>query len=142
MQVASSAAPGTAPIVARRSRIGLGPMSSELPAHCQPCRPGAPALSEAEARRLLAHAPGWTLDFPRLARREVLRDFRAAMDWIASVGELAESEGHHPDIHLTGWNQVELVLWTHAIGGLSLNDFVLARRIAEAATGRTESGRR
>ena len=60
---------------------------------------------------------------------EPLDDFRAALRWVNRVGMLAEEEGHHPDLHLTRWNRVELVLWTHAVDGLSENDFVLAKKI-------------
>jgi 4a-hydroxytetrahydrobiopterin dehydratase len=81
------------------------------------------------ARALHAHVPAWTLDFPRLSRTFQLADFRAALAWANRVGMLAEEEQHHPDFHLTGWNRLELELWTHAVGGLSENDFVLARKI-------------
>ena len=63
-----------------------------------------------------------------------LRDFRRALAWANRVGMLAEEQGHHPDIHITRWNHVELVLWTHAVGGLTDNDFVMARKIDELAT--------
>jgi len=101
----------------------------ELPERCVPCEGGVPALSRAEAEAYAVDLAGWELDYPRLRRTDVLPDFRAALAWINRVGMLAEEEGHHPDIHLTRWNRVELVLWTHAIDGLSVNDFVLARKI-------------
>jgi 4a-hydroxytetrahydrobiopterin dehydratase len=103
----------------------------ELPDRCEPCRRGAPALEPAAAEALLGQVPGWTLEFPRLRRVFELPDFRAALAWVNRVGMLAEEEGHHPDFHLTGWKRVELVLWTHAVGGLHRNDFVLARKIGE-----------
>ncbi len=105
--------------------------AAELPESCVPCARGTPALDLAGARARLGHVPEWTLDFPRLTRAFVLNDFRAALAWINRVGMLAEEEQHHPDFHLTGWNRVELVLWTHAAGGLHDNDFVLARKIDE-----------
>jgi 4a-hydroxytetrahydrobiopterin dehydratase len=101
----------------------------ELPEHCAPCEGGTTPLDLAAARERLALVPRWQLDFPRIQRTFRLSDFRAALAWINRVGMLAEEEGHHPDVHLTGWNRVELVLSTHAIGGLSDNDFVLARKI-------------
>jgi len=101
----------------------------DLPARCVPCEGGLAPLDVAEARERLRHVPEWTLDYPRIRRTFVARDFRAALAWVNRVGMLAEEEGHHPDFHLTGWNQVELVLWTHAIDGLHDNDFVLARKI-------------
>ena len=105
--------------------------AGELPEHCVPCKRGTPALDLEGARSRQLLVPEWTLDFPRLRRTFALKDFRAALAWVNRVGMLAEEEGHHPDFHLTGWNKVELVLWTHAAGGLHDNDFVLARKIDE-----------
>jgi len=106
-------------------------VSAELPAKCVPCAKGTRALAREEAQLLGGHVPDWTLDFPRLRRSFALKDFRAALAWVNRVGMLAEEEGHHPDFHLTEWNRVELVLWTHAAGGLHANDFVLAKKIDE-----------
>lgn len=106
-------------------------MKPALPARCEPCSAATPALGAVEAAAQLAHVPAWTLVDARLRRSFTLGDFRAALAWINRVGMLAEEEAHHPDFHLTGWNRVELVLWTHAVGGLSLNDFVLAKKIDE-----------
>jgi 4a-hydroxytetrahydrobiopterin dehydratase len=105
---------------------------SALPARCTPCRKGTAPLGRAEAEERLPHVPNWTLDFPRLRRAFELADFVGALAWTNRVGQLAEQEGHHPDFHLTGWKRLELVLSTHAIGGLSDNDFVLARAIDRA----------
>lgn len=105
--------------------------SRPLASSCVPCAKGTPALALAAARERHALVPEWTLDFPRLRRTFCCKDFRAALAWTNRVGMLAEEEQHHPDIHLTGWNQVELVLWTHVAGGLHDNDFVLARKIDE-----------
>jgi len=104
---------------------------SGLPAHCEPCTGKTPALTRAQAEAGHAHVPAWTLDYPRLRRTFTLADFRAALAWTNRVGMLAEEEQHHPDFHLTGWNKLELVLWTHTVDGLSQNDFVLARLIDE-----------
>lgn len=101
----------------------------ELPGKCVPCEGGIPAMERAEAELRVRQIPEWELDFPRISREFQLKDFRAALAWVNRVGMLAEEEGHHPDFHITGWNHVELVLWTHAVGGLSLNDFVLATKI-------------
>lgn len=105
----------------------------DLPSACVPCRGGIEPLDRAAARARLVHVPEWTLDEDgrRLRRTFAMKDFRAALAWINRVGMLAEQEQHHPDVHLTGWNQVELELWTHKIGGLHDNDFVLARKIDE-----------
>lgn len=101
----------------------------ELPDHCEPCREGAAPLTDAEARARTVHVPEWSLELPRLHREFRMKDFRDALAWVNRVGMLAEEEQHHPDIHITGWNQVELVLWTHAANGLHDNDFVMARAI-------------
>ena len=97
---------------------------------CVPCRGGVDPLSEAEARRLLRDTPGWALrdDAKRLERRFEFRDFVEAMRFVNRVAEVAEQEGHHPDIAIH-WNKVDLVLWTHKIGGLHENDFILAAKI-------------
>ena len=88
-------------------------------------------LTADEIGERLEHVPAWSFDSdpPRLRRSFRLKDFRKALAWINRVGMLAEEEAHHPDFHLTGWNQVELVLWTHSVGGMSENDFALARKI-------------
>lgn len=85
-----------------------------------------------EARELVLIVPDWTLAQDRLRREYVLRDFQAALNWIHLVGEIAEQEEHHPDLHVTRWNHVTIELWTHAVGGLHVNDFVLARRLDQA----------
>jgi 4a-hydroxytetrahydrobiopterin dehydratase len=105
---------------------------SALPARCAPCAKGTPPLARAEAEERLRHVPDWKLDDACLRRLFRLPDFLGALAWTNRVGMLAEQEGHHPDVHITGWNRVELVLSTHSIGGLSDNDFVLARAIDRA----------
>jgi len=105
---------------------------SELPANCEPCDDSGSPLAELSGGQIAAHMedlPLWTLDLPVIRRRFRLRDFRAALAWVNRVGMLAEEQAHHPDFHITGWNLVELVLWTHTVEGLSVNDFVLARKI-------------
>jgi len=97
---------------------------------CVPCRGGVPPLTEAEARRLAEAVPAWALlqNGVRLVRRFEFRDFKAAMEFVNRVADLAEEEGHHPDFEIH-WNKVELTLWTHKIGGLHENDFILAAKI-------------
>jgi len=108
---------------------------SEREEHCAPCEGGTRPFTRAEAEAHLAGLEGWSLEYPRIARRVRCADFRAALALLNRVGMLAEEEGHHPDFHLTGYRELELVLTTHAIGGLSRNDFVLARKI-EALIGK------
>ena len=100
----------------------------ELPERCVPCRGGV-ALTRDDAREHSLLLTGWELAFPRLRREYRLKDFRRALAWVNRVGEIAEEQGHHPDVHLTDWNRVALELWTHAVDGLHVNDFVLAREI-------------
>jgi 4a-hydroxytetrahydrobiopterin dehydratase len=98
---------------------------------CRPCEGGkVKVLSPDEARALAAHVPKWKLrkDEPRLWREFTFKDFVRAMKFVNKVAELAEEEGHHPDFHIH-YDKVKLVLWTHALGGLSENDFIVAAKI-------------
>jgi 4a-hydroxytetrahydrobiopterin dehydratase len=97
---------------------------------CVPCRGGIPPLTEERARELLSGVPDWRLQesSTRLVRRFEFEDFRKAMEFVNRVADIAEQEGHHPDIAIH-WNRVDLVLWTHKIGGLHENDFILAAKI-------------
>ena len=106
---------------------------SELPGRCVPCEGGVPPLGADDVRRYLTEVPDWTLDGDRIRRRWRLRDFRKALAWVNRVGMLAEEEGHHPDLHLVGYRNVKIEITTHAIGGLSENDFILAAKINQVA---------
>jgi 4a-hydroxytetrahydrobiopterin dehydratase len=79
----------------------------------------------------LADVPGWqvTPDGRRLRREWRVKDFPTALDFFDRVGMIAEAEDHHPDLHLTGYRNVAIEISTHAIGGLSENDFILAAKI-------------
>jgi len=71
---------------------------------------------------------GWqVVDEHRLEKEYRFKDFRSALAFTNRVGELAETQGHHPDIHLS-WGKVKLILWTHKIAGLSESDFILAAK--------------
>jgi 4a-hydroxytetrahydrobiopterin dehydratase len=100
---------------------------------CQPCEEGVPPAAVEEAQRLLQELRGWQLrDDGTCIRREwVAEDFQAAIEFFNRVAELAEQEGHHPDLHLTGYRNFAVELTTHAIDGLSENDFILAAKINE-----------
>jgi 4a-hydroxytetrahydrobiopterin dehydratase len=105
---------------------------------CIPCRGGTPPLDASAAKQLLAQAPSWTLvdDAHRLERTFRFPDFKRAMELVTKIGELAEAEGHHPDIHF-GWGYVTVSLHTHKIKGLHENDFIMAakiNRLAEATS--------
>jgi 4a-hydroxytetrahydrobiopterin dehydratase len=99
---------------------------------CIPCREGAPTLTAAETAVLLRQVPAWRIaevgGVPRLQREFAFKDFRTAMEFALQVGELAEREQHHPEIHL-GWGKVMVESWTHKIRGLHQNDFILAAKI-------------
>ena len=99
---------------------------------CEPCHGGTPALTRPEAEALLAQiSDRWQIsdDAQTLAREIVFKDFAQAMAFLNRLAEVAESEGHHPDFYLHGWNNVRVTLSTHAIGGLSRNDFLVAAKL-------------
>jgi 4a-hydroxytetrahydrobiopterin dehydratase len=97
---------------------------------CTPCRGGIPPLDRPAAEALLAQAPGWKLDqdATRITRRFTFPDFAAAQTFVNRVGDIAESEGHHPDITY-GWGYAEIVFYTHKIKGLHENDFIMAAKV-------------
>lgn len=101
--------------------------------HCQPCEQGtAPLKGDALARLRQELDANWkVVDEHHLEKEYAFKNFREALDFTNRVGEAAEQEGHHPDIFLT-WGKVGLKLWTHSVGGLSENDFILAAK-ADAA---------
>ena len=98
---------------------------------CAACEGEVPPLLADEAQALLNQIEGWHFahDGPRIRREWTAKHFMAALDFFNKVAELAEQEGHHPDLHLEGYRHVAIELWTHAIGGLSENDFILAAKI-------------
>jgi 4a-hydroxytetrahydrobiopterin dehydratase len=99
--------------------------------HCKPCEGGVPPLGAEQVRELLSAVPEWRLtsDGKTLRREWRMRDFAAALEFFNAVGRIAETEDHHPDLHLTGYRNVAIELSTHALGGLSENDFILAAKI-------------
>jgi len=97
---------------------------------CEPCEGGVPPMSDEQAEEFLQKVPGWEKEGKKIQREFKFKDFVEAMKFVNKVADLAESEDHHPDIHIY-WNKVQLVLWTHAIGGLSENDFILAAKVNE-----------
>lgn len=97
--------------------------------HCVPCRGGVPPLKGEALRQLAAQVPEWkVVDEHHLAKTFLFPDFKAALNFVNRVGEIAESEGHHPDLGLS-WGKVDVKIYTHAISGLSESDFVLAAKI-------------
>ena len=95
---------------------------------CVPCRGGVPPFGPDQIAPLLRQLDGWRVESNHhLAKTYEFPDFMSALAFTNRVGELAEEQGHHPDIHLS-WGKVKLVVWTHAVDGLSESDFVLAAR--------------
>ncbi|MEP7028735.1 MAG: 4a-hydroxytetrahydrobiopterin dehydratase [Candidatus Eisenbacteria bacterium] len=98
---------------------------------CVACRPDAPRLSKEEVAKLSSTLPGWKVEeveaVPRLVRVYKFRDFAEAIAFTNRVGEIAEAEDHHPAL-LTEWGRVTVSWWTHAIGGLHRNDFIMAAK--------------
>jgi len=98
---------------------------------CAPCEGGVPKLTADEAEALRAAVPAWqpTADGQRIRREWKAKNFAKAMAFLGRVAEVAEAEQHHPDLHLTGYRMVAVEVWTHAVGGLTENDFILAAKI-------------
>jgi 4a-hydroxytetrahydrobiopterin dehydratase len=106
--------------------------ATELTAkHCQACESGAPPLATAEVNEHLRAVPQWRLtpDGRAIRREWRVKDFVTALDFFQRIGQIAEAEDHHPDLHLTGYRQVAIEISTHAVGGLTENDFILAAKI-------------
>ena len=105
-------------------------MSDLSQKHCVPCEGGALPLMRDESAKLLEQTPGWTIspDGLSLHRRFTFKNFVDAMNFANTITPIAESEGHHPDLAIA-WGKVDVPLMTHAIGGLSENDFILAAKI-------------
>ncbi len=96
---------------------------------CVPCEGGTPKMPHDQADRLLAQCPGWIRDGDWIHRDLTGKNFVACVDMIRDIADLAEDEGHHPDLHLTGYKHLRISLQTHAVGGLSENDFILAAKL-------------
>ncbi len=98
---------------------------------CVPCEGGVEKCSPEHVQTRLAALAGWklTADGARIRKDWLVRNFAAGMDFLVRVGALAEEEGHHPDVHLENYRRLWIEIWTHAVGGLSENDFILAAKI-------------
>ena len=96
---------------------------------CIPCRGGVPPLTGAPLRKLQDElANGWkVIEGHHLEKDYRFEDFRAALDFTNRVGEMAEEQGHHPDVELS-WGRVKLLVWTHKIDGLTESDFIWAAK--------------
>lgn len=95
---------------------------------CVPCEGGVPPLTGAEIAALLPQVPGWRVEAGKLRCELRFPDFVTLMAFVNQVADLAEAEGHHPDFSVH-YSRLDFTVWTHAIDGLSENDFVLAAKI-------------
>jgi 4a-hydroxytetrahydrobiopterin dehydratase len=98
---------------------------------CLPCEGIGKAMSKQEAQEHLKNIAGWSLgvDEKSIERQIVLKNFVQCVDLINLIKGIAEHEGHHPDLHLTGYKNLKIVLYTHALGGITENDFIVAVKI-------------
>jgi 4a-hydroxytetrahydrobiopterin dehydratase len=95
---------------------------------CAPCEKGQPKLDAGQVRELIGQIKGWDATGDRLKKAFAFKDFVTAMEFLNRVAEVAESEQHHPDFSVH-YNKVDFTIWTHDVGGLSENDFILAAKI-------------
>ncbi len=104
-------------------------MSELAQENCIPCRGGVPPLKGEELDALQERlGNGWQIiNEHHLEKEYIFADFRQALDFTVKVGEVAENQGHHPDIYLA-WGKVKLTIWTHKIDGLTESDFILAAK--------------
>jgi 4a-hydroxytetrahydrobiopterin dehydratase len=106
---------------------------------CEVCRAGAPQVTSEEAAEYSKQVPEWSMlqgddGVTRLERVFKFPNFVKALDFTNKIGQLAEEEGHHPAI-LTEWGKVTVAWWTHKIGGLHRNDFIMAAKTDKAYNG-------
>lgn len=100
---------------------------------CVPCEGGVDPCPLPFVTEQLEKLPGWYLtnENQRIRKDWTLKNFLAGLEFFERVGQVAEAEAHHPDLHLESYKNVSIEIWTHAIGGLSENDFILAAKIDE-----------
>ncbi len=98
---------------------------------CKPCEGGVDPCPLSFSRDQLAELPGWQLthEGKRIRKDWRVKNFMKGLEFFQEVAKVAEDDGHHPDLHLESYREVWIELWTHAIGGLSENDFILAAKI-------------
>ena len=107
---------------------------------CVRCEPGTPQLEPPAVEALSAKVPGWQVtrvdDHPVLTRTYKFKGFMPGVDLVNRIAVIAEEEGHHPDVRL-GWGYLTVELWTHAAGGLTENDFILAAKVDQAESSKS-----
>lgn len=99
--------------------------------HCHEQAPGTPTLTKADVQHFLKQVKGWRPGRrgQQLEQEFQMKDFVSAVALITQITHVAQAQNHHPDLHLTNYRQLRIVLSTHSIGGLSRNDFILAAQI-------------
>lgn len=95
---------------------------------CQPCEGGVPPLDEASSLALLGKLPGWALQEKKLEKSFAFKNYYETMAFVNALAWISHREDHHPDLSV-GYNKCHVSYWTHAIGGLSENDFICAAKI-------------
>lgn len=95
---------------------------------CKPCEGGTLPLTKEQSDKLLSQIPGWEIRNGHVFRQFKFKNFKEAIAFVNKVAEIAEQEGHHPDI-IINYSRVAIELWTHAVNGLSENDFIVAAKI-------------
>ena len=109
-------------------------MSELAERQCVPCRGGVPPMKGEQINEMSSQLPDWqVVNEHHLQRNYRFKDFRKTLDFVNRVGELAEEQGHHPDICF-GWGKADITIWTHKIDGLTESDFVLAAKIDKLHT--------
>src|SRR2546423_8669170 len=109
-------------------------MSELAERQCVPCRGGVPPMKGEQINEMASQLPDWqVVNEHQLQRNYRFKDFRESLDFVNRVGELAEEQGHHPDICF-GWGKADITIWTHKIDGLTESDFVLAAKIDKLHT--------
>jgi 4a-hydroxytetrahydrobiopterin dehydratase len=104
-------------------------MSELAGRQCVPCRGGVPPLTGDEINNLLPQLQGWqAVDEHHLRKQYSFANYRESLHFVNRISEIAEEQGHHPDICF-GWGNVEVTIWTHKINGLTESDFILAAKI-------------
>ena len=109
-------------------------MSELAERQCVPCRGGVPPMKGEQINEMSLQLPDWqVVNEHHLQRSYRFKDFGETLGFVNRVGELAEEQGHHPDICF-GWGKAEITIWTHKIDGLTESDFVLAAKIDKLTT--------
>jgi 4a-hydroxytetrahydrobiopterin dehydratase len=99
---------------------------------CPGCEGEVPKLDGDELEFLASEVPSWTVEAERMHREFAFADFGAALAFVNKVGAIAEAEGHHPDLLIHQYRHVRVMLYTHFVNGLTINDFILAAKVDRA----------